>query len=58
MSNPAHQGPSLRVSTLAAYGLPSLPSTILTFPLFVLLPTYYAQDLGMGLGIVGAILLG
>ncbi|MEQ8247106.1 MAG: MFS transporter [Alphaproteobacteria bacterium] len=58
MTNPAHEGSSLKVSTLAAYGLPSLPSTILTFPLFVLLPTYYAQDLGMGLGIVGAILLG
>lgn len=48
----------LRLATLAAYGLPSLPSTILTFPLFVLLPTFYAQDLGMGLGIVGAVLLG
>ncbi|NQV79829.1 MAG: MFS transporter, partial [Alphaproteobacteria bacterium] len=58
MTNTTHQEPSLRVSTLAAYGLPSLPATILTFPLFVLLPTYYAQDLGMGLGIVGAVLLG
>jgi len=48
----------LRLSTLAAYGLPSLPTTILTFPLFVMLPTYYAQDLGLGLGLVGAILLG
>ncbi len=53
-----HDDAPLRLSTLAAYGLPSLPSTILTFPLFVLLPTFYAQDLGMGLGIVGAILLG
>ena len=48
----------LRLTTLAAYGLPSLPTTILTFPLFVLLPTFYAQDLGLGLGLVGAILLG
>ncbi|MDA0367054.1 MAG: MFS transporter [Proteobacteria bacterium] len=58
MTRSAHRGTGLPVSTLAAYGLPSLPSTILTFPLFVLLPTYYAQDLGMGLGIVGAVLLG
>lgn len=48
----------LRLRTLAAYGLPSLPTTILTFPLFVLLPTFYGQDLGLGLGIVGAVLLG
>lgn len=48
----------LRRRTLAAYGLPSLPTTILTFPLFVLLPTFYAQDLGLGLGVVGAVLLG
>ena len=48
----------LRLTTLVAYGLPSLPTTILTFPLFVLLPTFYAQDLGLGLGLVGAILLG
>lgn len=49
---------SLRLTTLLAYGLPSLPTTILTFPLFVLLPTFYAQDLGLGLGLVGAVLLG
>lgn len=49
---------SLRLATLVAYGLPSLPTTILTLPLFVVLPTFYAQDLGLGLGLVGAILLG
>jgi len=52
------QAASLRLTTLLAYGLPSLPTTILTFPLFVLLPTFYAQDLGLGLGLVGAVLLG
>jgi Na+/melibiose symporter-like transporter len=46
------------LATLVAYGLPSLPTTILTLPLFVVLPTFYAQDLGLGLGLVGAILLG
>jgi GPH family glycoside/pentoside/hexuronide:cation symporter len=49
---------SLRLATLVAYGLPSLPTTILTLPLFVVLPTFYAQDLRLGLGLVGAILLG
>lgn len=49
---------SLRLAILVAYGLPSLPTTILTLPLFVVLPTFYAQDLGLGLGLVGAILLG
>lgn len=48
----------LRLTTLIAYGMPSLPTTILTFPLFVILPTFYAQDLGLGFGLVGAILLG
>jgi Na+/melibiose symporter-like transporter len=46
------------LATLVAYGLPSLPTTILTLPLFVVLPTFYAQDLRLGLGLVGAILLG
>jgi glycoside/pentoside/hexuronide:cation symporter, GPH family len=58
MNESASADAPLRLTTLAAYGLPSLPTTILTFPLFVLLPTFYAQDLGLGLGLVGAILLG
>lgn len=42
---------------LAAYGLPGLPLAALGIPLYVYLPTYYADDLGLGLATVGVVLL-
>jgi Na+/melibiose symporter-like transporter len=42
---------------LAAYALPGIPLAALLLPLYVTLPTYYAQDLGVGLTAVGAMLL-
>lgn len=42
---------------LLAYGLPGLPLALLGLPLYVLLPAYYADELGLGLGVVGAVLL-
>jgi Na+/melibiose symporter-like transporter len=42
---------------LAAYGLPGLPLAALGIPLYVYLPTYYADDLGLGLATVGLVLL-
>ena len=46
--------PSLR---LFAYGLPGLPLAALLLPLYVYLPAYYAEDLGLGFAAVGAVLL-
>jgi glycoside/pentoside/hexuronide:cation symporter, GPH family len=42
---------------MAAYGAPGLPMAILGLPLFVFLPTFYAEHTGMGLAAVGLILL-
>ena len=42
---------------LVAYGLPGLPMAILGLPLFVFLPTFYAEQAGIGLATVGFILL-
>ncbi len=41
---------------LAAYGLPGAPLAVLLLPLFVTVPTYYADDLGLGFAAVGGIL--
>ncbi len=46
--------PSMR---LFAYGLPGLPLAALLLPLYVYLPAYYAEDLGLGFAAVGAVLL-
>lgn len=42
---------------LAAYGLPALPLAALGIPVHVHLPTFYAEDLGLGLAAVGSALL-
>ncbi len=39
------------------YGLPALPLAALGLPLFIYLPTFYADQLGLGLTLVGSILL-
>lgn len=43
--------------SLLAYGLPGLPLALLGLPLYVLLPSFYADELGLGLVVVGAVLL-
>lgn len=45
-------------SMLTAYGLLGLPMAAQQLPLYVFLPPFYAQDLGVGLAAVGAALLG
>lgn len=47
----------LRPATLLAYGALGLPLAMLGLPLFVWLPTFYADDLGLGLAAVGLCLL-
>lgn len=43
---------------LGAYGLLRMPLALLELPLFVLLPAFYSQHLGLSLAVVGAVLLG
>jgi len=42
---------------LLAYGLPGLPVGALGVPVFIFLPTFYSQEVGLSLATVGAILL-
>ena len=42
---------------LIAYALPALPLAALTLPLYVLVPTFYSETLGLSLGAVGTALL-
>jgi glycoside/pentoside/hexuronide:cation symporter, GPH family len=42
---------------LAAYGLVALPLAALTLPLYLVVPTFYAEALGVPLASIGAILL-
>jgi Na+/melibiose symporter-like transporter len=42
---------------LVYYALPAFPIALLGLPLYIYLPTYYAQELGLGVSAVGLILL-
>ena len=42
---------------LFAYALPALPLAVLTLPLYILVPSFYAESLGLPLAAVGAALL-
>jgi len=44
-------------STLLAYAAPALPLAALTLPVYIYLPTVYANQLGLGLTLVGTVLL-
>lgn len=48
---------SVSLGNLLAYGLPGLPLAALLLPLYIFLPAFYADDLGLGFTAVGAILL-
>ena len=50
MSAPSSPRNTLR---LIAYGLPALPITMLLAPLYVYLPTFYAQEAGLSLTMAG-----
>lgn len=47
----------LPISRLLAYGLPGLPIGALGVPLFIFLPTFYSQEVGLSLAAVGGVLL-
>lgn len=50
------EGGAVRRSTLLFYGLPGLITAIPTIPVFTLLPTFYAEDVGLGLVATGIVL--
>ena len=56
MDNPT-RNPPIRLSALLAYGAPALPLAALTLPTYILLPKFYAVEVGLGLASVGLILL-
>jgi glycoside/pentoside/hexuronide:cation symporter, GPH family len=56
MSRAAPGGDRLTAGTLLAYGALGLPLAALNLPLYVYLPAFYAEDMGLGLGAVGLIL--
>jgi GPH family glycoside/pentoside/hexuronide:cation symporter len=47
----------MQLSRLIAYALPALPIAALTLPLYILVPTFYSETLGVSLASVGAALL-
>ena len=47
----------LPVATIVAYGLPAMPVAALTLPLYVVVPTFYSETVGLPLAMVGAILV-
>ena len=57
MNTAARQSTRLSSGMLAVYGLPGLPLAAVMLPLFVYLPTFYAEDLGLGFALVGSLLL-
>ena len=48
---------ALKRSTLAAFASPAAPIAGLGLPLVVYLPPFYAKEMGLGLGLVGAIFM-
>ncbi|MEA5445765.1 MFS transporter [Gammaproteobacteria bacterium AB-CW1] len=48
---------SARPATLLAYGLPGLPLAIVGLPLYIYIPAFYHESLGLSLALVGVILL-
>ena len=50
-------GPHLGLAPIIAYALPAVPLAALTLPLYVLVPTFYTETLGLPLASVGFALL-
>jgi len=47
----------LKVGTLAAYAAPAAPISALGLPIAVYLPPFYAEEMGLGLSLVGAVFM-
>lgn len=46
----------MKQSALAAYGVLGLPLAMAMLPIYVLVPNFYAADLGLGLALTGSVL--
>lgn len=57
MTGPGSSAKRLGLRDLMAFGGLALPLAALNLPFYVYLPTFYARELGVELGLVGAILL-
>lgn len=55
MSEAARAEPGLL--QVLAYGLPALPLAVLTLPFYILVPSFYARELGLSLAAVGSVLV-
>jgi GPH family glycoside/pentoside/hexuronide:cation symporter len=51
------RSPPLSRSTLAAFAAPAAPTASLGLPLLVYLPPFYANEMGLGLGVVGTVFM-
>lgn len=56
-SDQAGQTASPPLSRIIAYGLPAVPLAALTLPLYILVPTFYAEAIGLSLAATGTALL-
>ena len=57
MTDPAAAPPRWTIGRLLPYGVTGLPLAALLLPLYVYLPSYYAEGLGLGFAVVGGVLL-
>lgn len=46
----------MKTTALAAYAAPGLPLAMAMLPIYVLVPNFYAVDVGLGLGLTGTVL--
>lgn len=46
----------MRWSQIFFYGFPAIPISVLTLPFFIFVPTFYTQNLGLDLALVGIVL--
>ncbi|MEQ9565829.1 MAG: MFS transporter, partial [Pseudomonadales bacterium] len=51
------QAPNYPPNTTVFYALPAMAAAVPTIPAYVLLPSYYGDDLGLGLALTGVVLL-
>ena len=58
MNSLAGLAPQINAQAGLRYGLLGFPLAFCALPLYVLLPNFYAREFGIGLGTLGAILLG
>ncbi len=50
-------GDRMQISQRLLYALPAMPLAALTLPLYIIVPTFYSETLGLSLGVVASALL-